>query len=286
MNSYLCMSVTGGGILGVGPAHYISRLETDLGFPLHKKLVGQAGTSTGSIIAAAMAEGLKGSVIEDLYKKKGKDIFTKYSVIKRMGAKCPTYNNENLKKILQSKFKGKLKDWGEPIFITTTFMNGKSVEKVWDPGDDVDKWFSVLTSCSAPTYFDVIVDEEHRSFCDGGLWANSCPDILMAGMFRRGFRDIRILNLETGMDAPNTDCGNKSLAGWGLYFINKWIGRASRAPAFVVSAVLGDENFFNVLPKIKKPFDMDKVSVIDDVIEIWDKQYDNDREKLLKFVNP
>jgi hypothetical protein len=286
MNSYLCLSVTGGGILGVGPAHYISRLETDLGFPLHKKLVGQAGTSTGSIIAAAMAEGLKGSDIEELYKKNGSKIFTKYSAIKRLNAKCPTYDNSNLKRILKEKFKGKLKDWNEPIFITTTFMNGPSVEKVWDPKDDVEKWFAVLTSCSAPTYFDVIVDDNKRSFCDGGMWANSCPDVLMAGMFRRGYRDIRILNLETGMDAPNTDCGNKTLVGWGKYIITNWAARASRAPGYVVASVLGDENFFNVLPKIDKPLDMDKVSVIDKVISIWDKKYNEDRDKVLKFVNP
>ena len=58
-------------------------------------------------------------------------------------------------------------------------MNGKSEEKVWDLGDkDTKKAFAVLTSCSAPTYFDVVV-EKGQSFCD---WQpQSWADIIDAG---------------------------------------------------------------------------------------------------------
>jgi len=286
MNSGLCLSVSGGGILGTGPAHYLARLEADLGYPLPKKLVAQAGTSTGSIIAAGMAEGIPALDIEELYRKKGKDIFTKYPWYKRNLPKVPTYDNSTLKSILKSKFKGKVNEWKEPTFITTTYMNGNSVEKIWDDKDVVDKWFAILTSCSAPTYFDVIVDSQGRSFCDGGMWANSCPHILMAGMFTRGQRNIRILNLETGMDIPNTDSGNKTYVDWAIYIFKKWVARASKANAYVCKSVLGEENFFNVLPVSHKTHEMDDMKEIDIVTDIWDKQYDRDREKLLRFVDP
>jgi len=286
MNAGLCLSVSGGGILGVGPAHYLARLEGDLGCPLGNRLIAQAGTSTGSILAAGMAEGIKAIDMEELYRKKGSTIFTKYPWYKRALPTCPTYDNTNLKKILKEKFKGKVNEWKEPTFITSTYMNGKSVEKIWDEKDVVEKWFAILTSCAAPTYFDVIVDSMSRSFCDGGMWANSCPQILMAGMYRRGNRNIRILNLETGMDTPNTESGNKTLAGWATYIFKKWVARASKANAYICSSVLGDENFFNVMPESHKTHEMDDMKEIDIVTDIWDKQYDKDREKLLKFVNP
>jgi len=286
MNTALCLSVSGGGILGVGPAHYLARLEGDLGYSLHKKLAAQGGTSTGSIIAAAMAEEIPAIEIEELYRSKGSRIFTKYPWYKRLTPTCPTYDNSNLKKILKDKFKGKLCDWGEPTFITTTYMNGRSVEKIWDEKDVEEKWFAILTSCAAPTYFDVIIDNLARSFCDGGMWANSCPQLVMAGMFRRGHRDIRILNLETGMDVPNNDSGNKTLIGWATYIFKKWVARASKANAYICSSVLGDENFFNVMPVSHKTHEMDDMREIDIVTDIWDKKYDQDREKLLRFVDP
>ena len=286
MNTGLCLSVSGGGILGIGPAHYLARLEGDLGYSLHKKLVAQAGTSTGSILAAGMAEEIPATELERLYRNKGADIFKKYPWYKRILPTCPIYDNSNLKKILESKFLGKVSDWKEPTFITTTYMNGKSVEKIWDDKDVEAKWFAILTSCAAPTYFDVIVDALGRSFCDGGMWANSCPQLLMAGMFRRGYRDIRILNLETGMDTPNNESGNKTLAGWAAYIFKKWVARASKANAYICSSVLGDENFFNVMPESHKTHEMDNLKEIDEVTEIWDKQYDTDRERLLRFVDP
>ena len=60
-----------------------------------------------------------------------------------------TYDHTNLKKMLKATFHGNVGDWNKPVYIPVTFMNGKSVEKVWDLGDkDTDKWFAVLTSCS------------------------------------------------------------------------------------------------------------------------------------------
>ena len=287
MNSGLCLSVSGGGILGVGPAHYLARLEGDLKCPLYERLIAQSGTSTGSILAGGMAEGISAVEMENLYIEEGRKIFTKYPWYKRLLPTCPPFDNSNLKKILQDKFKGKVGEWSKPTFIPCVYMNGASDEKIWDNNDAEDKWFAILTSCAAPTYFDVIVDTIGRSFCDGGLWANSCPDDLMAGMYAKGQRNIRILNLETGMTTPPLNIkGNQTMLGWAKYILKHWVARSSKAAAFRCKAVMGEKNFFNVAPVVHNSFDMDDVSCIQSIIEIWDKQYDEDREKLLKFVNP
>ena len=173
----LCLSVEGGGALGIGPLAFMCRMEQDLGKKISDLTSAFAGTSTGAIIAACLAEGMSAHEVFDLYRNNLKKIFTKYSWYKRFQPKCPTYDNTNLKKLLQANLKGKCSDWKKPIYITTTFMNGESVEKIWDLGDKkTDKWFAVLSSTAAPTYFDVL-ERNGESYCDGGMWANCPADI-------------------------------------------------------------------------------------------------------------
>ena len=282
----LCISLAGGGCLGIGPLAFMCRLEQDLGKKLCDLTSAFAGTSTGSIIAACLAEGYSAHDIFELYKCNLKKIFTKYSWYKRLKPTCPTYDNTNLKNILKDKLVGKISKWKKPIFIPVTFMNGESVEKVWDLGDkDVDKWFAVLTSCSAPTYFDVI-EQDGKSYMDGGCWANECSDILLAGQLKQNHRDIKILNFSTGMKTPNTEHGNQTLIGWAEYMLSDWIARSSQSPIYECEAILGKENVFNACPSYKKKLKMDNIS--DDnislIIDIWEKYYKENRTNILNFI--
>lgn len=282
----LCISVEGGGALAVGPLAFMCRLEQDLGKKLCDYAVAFAGTSTGSIVTAGMNEGMSAHDLLDLYLKNLKKIFTKYPWYKRVTPTCPTYDNSNLKKLLQENFKGKCSDWKKPIYIATTHMNGESVEKVWDLGDkDTDKWFAVLTSCSAPTYFDVIV-KDNQSYCDGGLWANSPTDLVLAGQYKQGNKNIKILNFNTGMDTPNTETGNQTLLGWAEYMIGDWVARSSKSPIYECKAILGDDNVINVSPKYNKKLEMDDVSDdnIQKVMNIWETEYNKIGKQVIDFI--
>lgn len=282
----LCIAVQGGGALGIGPLAFMCRLEQDLGKKLCDLTVAFAGTSTGAIIAAGMAEGYSAHDLFDLYKNNIKKIFTKYPWYKRLQPTCPTYDNSTLKKILKEKFTGKIGSWKKPIFIPATHMNGESVEKVWDLGDkDTEKWFAVLTSTAAPTYFDVIV-ENGQSYCDGGMWANDCTDVLLAGQFKQGHKDIKILDFGTGLDTPNTEKGNKTLVGWAEYIISDWAARASKSPIYEAKAILGDKYAFCACPKYKKKLKMDDTSDknIELVIQIWQDYYESVKNEVLDFV--
>ena len=68
----LCISVEGGGALGIGPLAFMCRLEQDLGKKLGDLTSAFAGTSTGSIIAAGLSEGYSAHDLYDLYKNKFK----------------------------------------------------------------------------------------------------------------------------------------------------------------------------------------------------------------------
>ena len=107
----LCLSVEGGGALGIGPLAFMCRMEQDLGKKISDLTSAFAGTSTGAIIAACLAEGMSAHEVFDLYRSNLKKIFTKYSWYKRLQPKCPTYDNTNLKKLLRNNLKGKCSDW-------------------------------------------------------------------------------------------------------------------------------------------------------------------------------
>lgn len=282
----LCISVEGGGALAIGPLAFMCRLEQDLGKSISEITSAYSGTSTGAIVTACFDEGMSAHDIFKLYQDNLKKMFTKYPWYKRLTPACPTYDNSNLKELLKEKLIGKVNDWQKPIYISTTHMNGESVEKVWDLNDkDVDKWFAVLTSTAAPTYFDVI-ENEGESYCDGGLWCNCCADIVIAGQFKQGNRNLKLLNFNTGMDLPNTEKGNKTLVGWAEYMINDWIARSSKSPIYEAKAILGNDYVFDASPKYDKKIKMDDVSdkTINLVIQIWEDYYETVRNDILDFI--
>ena len=287
----LALSFNGGGALGIGPAYVLTRLEQDLnGKSICELTHAYAGTSTGAIIAGCLAEGINGHEIFKLYQDNVKKIFTKYSLIKRLNPKCPSYDNSNLKKLLKERLHGRCSEWFKPVFMPTVFMNGESEEKVWDKGDlDTDKWFAVLSSTAAPIYFDVAIDEKgHRCFCDGGLWGNDPVMALVSGLMEKGWsnKDFKVISFNTGFDVPHNDFGNKTKAEWLIYLLKVWLARSGKANYFEARAVLGKENIFRCSPKVDKELDMDDTSdkTINKVIDIWSDWYEQNKKELLYFI--
>lgn len=282
----LAISISGGGALGIGPLAFMQRMEQELGEKLCNISFAYGGTSTGSIIAAGLAEGLQAHEIFELYRKNLKNMFKKYPWYTILDAKCPKYDHTNLKKMLQNTFKGNVGDWNKPVYIPTTYMNGKSEEKVWDLGDkSIEKWFAVLTSCSAPTYFDVIVRDGH-SFCDGGMWANDPIATLQAGLTKSGHSNYKILSFNTGMDTPHTACGNMTKLQWLEYILKVWVARSGMANYYEVCANIGEDNVFRASPYHDAQIDMDKTDdkTVNKVIKIWEDYFEKVKPELKEFL--
>ena len=147
------------------------------------------------------------------------------------------------------------------------------------------KSFAVLTSCSAPTYFDVVV-EKGQSFCDGGMWANDPVATLQAGLTRSGHSNYKILSFNTGMVTPHTVCGNMSKLEWAEYILDEWVARTGEANFYEASSNIGIDNAFRCAPTHDHKIKMDKVDddTVQEVVSIWDKYYDSVRDDLLKFI--
>lgn len=73
----LALAIDGGGIKGMMVARALMRLEEELGRPIHEVVKLTAGTSTGAVIAAAIARGLSAKQIYDLYVAFGDKVFPK-----------------------------------------------------------------------------------------------------------------------------------------------------------------------------------------------------------------
>lgn len=288
---HLAISINGGGALGIGPVALMCEIEKKLGEGwISKNAAAFGGTSTGAIVAACLDEGMSAEKIRKFYRDNLKDIFKKYSLWERIkDLKKPTYNHARLKELLMDCMKGKCSDWEKPIFIPTTRLNGKkSVEKVWDRGDaDVDKWFAVLSSTCAPTYFDVEKLGD-TWYADGGMWANSPIAVLNAGLKRAGFRDdYRILTFDTDMDMMVRVEDNQTLLGWGSYVLNEWVARSGKSGDYQVMADIGRENVHVLSPSAgNKKYKLDDVcdEKLDELEKIWRGYFAEHEAEIMSFI--
>lgn len=285
----IVLSVSGGGILGIGPAQFLKRLEADLGKTSYETFSAFGGTSTGAIIAGALDEGIPADEIVTLYKEKGDKIFKGWSwkdKLRNLNKPLPKYDNSELKSILKELLKGKCSDWGKEIFIPAVDMvSCRNPEKVFDRGDkDIDKWFAVLASTSAPTYF--MPAGSDSNWIDGGMVANNPVACTVAGYRNKsGKAKFRALHLETGMLVDRKGSGgNKSLLGWGTYVLNNFVARSETSQTYIAKAMLGEENVFVAQPVTERKYSMDDLTVVSEVQDTWDKYYDTVKDELLKFV--
>jgi patatin-like phospholipase/acyl hydrolase len=70
------LSIDGGGIRGIIPAIALAKLEDTTGRLTRDTFSFVAGTSTGAIIAAAIAAGIPAPRIVDLYVKRASQVFS------------------------------------------------------------------------------------------------------------------------------------------------------------------------------------------------------------------
>lgn len=86
MSQRYVLSIDGGGIRGIIPAVALVKLENTTGRLTREIFSFVAGTSTGAIIASAIAAGIPATRILDLYIKRSSQIFTRnpWNIIKRI----------------------------------------------------------------------------------------------------------------------------------------------------------------------------------------------------------
>ncbi len=221
------LSLDGGGIRGLNTATVLDSLSKrySLKDPLD---IGSAfdlivGTSTGGILAAALAYGIPVCDVARIYSESGKKIFTdpqpkgKFKFLWWALKNTFTSANKNadLKDILDELFEGKNVEqlWNERkigLCLTSVDLSNHTPRVFKTPHfknknlDNKRKLSEIcLASAAAPTYFP-IAKLEHPdgnkidSFIDGGLWANNPVLIGLAeALHLCGDRDVEIISIGT-----------------------------------------------------------------------------------------
>jgi uncharacterized protein len=200
------LSFDGGGVRGAFAAAFIAETEKLLGRPVAEHFDLIAGTSTGALIALALAFELEPSRITDFYCKEGLEVFSFrsaaahpkwrdraiFQIVRRI---LPTLKNNgvDLNWVMSSKYDaGPLRLALEGIFASAALENAK--RRLVIPAVDLTKGQTVvfktphcpdmvrdrdfsavnvaLAATAAPTYFPAATIERGSAYVDGGLWAN------------------------------------------------------------------------------------------------------------------
>lgn len=262
------LALDGGGLRGAFSAYLLKRIEDEFAVSCNDRFDLVAGTSTGSILAAAITLKRPLDAVDKLYSTDGPAIFANrwWSVDGYLAAK---YDASLLKAVLEKELGvAVLGDITRPALLIPAadigngqvhvFKSQYDHEFVRDKGVRVAD--AVLASCSAPTFFAPHELGDYR-LADGGVWANN-PTLVAAIEAVRRFgadtRRIRILSIGTGAERftyPRKP-GIKARA-WG--FMTAWqrgklvelmLSLQSQASTNMASLLLGKEqvlrlNFFD-----------------------------------------
>ena len=229
------LSINGGGIRGIIPCSVLVSLEQQTGKLTRDIFSYVAGTSTGALLATAVAAGIPASQLLEVYTTRSKEIFTPTGLIadaKRV-AEGHMYDPKNLQKVLTSVF-GSAVSWtmnDSPIgvCISATAANGHDWFFVRDGARNAGTTGatklidSAVASACAPTFFSpwpLTVDQQELWFFDGGTGGlanpsyQACVEMFEFDVFVPA--ETRLVSLGTGY-YPASDAPPKSLLatiGW------------------------------------------------------------------------
>lgn len=229
---FTILSIDGGGIRGLIPAKVLAELERELKLlntekPLYEYFDLICGTSTGAILAIAIALGIPAKDLVRFYKEHAQVIFPKW-YLKVLPSKCRAimtsiYSNKNLRKKLKEIYTeangGQIPLVNDlkakvciPVFngidgqinVIKTKHCEDYIRDYKLPAHEV-----ALSSASAPVYFPPHTFSFSNEFgegvnvnmIDGGIFANN-PSLIgvleATEKLGHDFSDVRLLSLGTG----------------------------------------------------------------------------------------
>jgi len=215
------LSIDGGGIRGIVPAMVLAELERRAGTPAHELFDLIAGTSTGGIIACAVAQPRPRAAAElvELYLVEGPRIFRRSlgrRVASAEGLLDEKYDDRALDAALERYLGGAaLRDARTRVLITAYDLHAREpfFFKSWRAGADVPMTIAARATSAAPTYFEPVL-WNGRSFVDGGVFATNPAMCAYAEAARlRSGEEHVVVSLGTGKQTRRID--HEDAKDWG-----------------------------------------------------------------------
>jgi patatin-like phospholipase/acyl hydrolase len=188
------LSLDGGGFLGIASAAFLDALESHFTTTCHDRFDLFCGTSTGAVIALALASGKSASEVVTLYETFGPRVFPRARTplgghLRFLrGVFWPRYSSRELRACLDDVFGndtlGSIHASGKSVLIPAFNLSGgcPCVFKTDHSGglsrDNGRRIVDVaMASAAAPFYLPTVTLESPKgdvveTFCDGGLFAN------------------------------------------------------------------------------------------------------------------
>ncbi len=229
------LSIDGGGIRGLIPATIIAQWESLLG-PIANNFHMISGTSTGGILASALAKGVAANDLCNFYKAKGPEIFDS-SITSLGGVAGQLYEAAPLESAIKSVLKGNLSTVTKDLLITAYDLHARSpfLFKSWKArGIELsakesarDNDFSLeqvaRATSAAPTFFPPAkvksLSNKQFGLIDGGVYANNpamCAYVAARRLYPKA-DEYLIVSLGTGAlvkPVPFADASGYGMAGW------------------------------------------------------------------------
>lgn len=185
------LCIDGGGIVGTFPAAFLAGIERQLPAPIGSYFDLIAGTSTGGIIAIALAMGLRASDLVDLYEQRGpaifgagrgaiRDLLTRVVRTLRQVA-LPKHDERPLRSALEAVFQDRrLGDARTRLLVPAWNPVARTVyvyKTAHHPRLSTDYLSTAvdaaMATAAAPTYFRRHITRDAVGLTDGGTWANN-----------------------------------------------------------------------------------------------------------------
>lgn len=278
------LSFDGGGIRGLISAVWLKALEEALGGPAARHFDLIAGTSTGSILAAAVASGRPAESIVRLYREYGREIFPAtasrlWSRVKRLpaeGASAPKYDGKGLNRVLQREFgKRKLGDL-DPMVLIPTYDVFNREGLVFKSADvryrALPVWEVVRASCAAPSYFPahgLKLGAAQLPLIDGGVVANNPTACAIAEAVRHGTTNGKRRRRLTTSDLVVVSFGTghtirpialEEARGWGVLdwavpIIDVLLDGAADSTDYICKYLLREGRYFRLQTRLESGYD-------------------------------
>ena len=291
------LSIDGGGVRGIFPAKILELMEAKLGINLHETFDLIVGTSTGSIIAAAIAVKYKLTQLVSDYHENAPKVFKKRWNFR--GLYRSKYSSAFLESFLLERFgEVTLGEIEKPLILNATNVSVGDVHVFKSSYQDIQRngdyvrdrkvplYKAVLASCSAPTYFDPM-DIDGTLICDGGIWANNPSLVGYADAIKNFCTDnVRILSLGTGQARqiyqPAKTWGY--LTGWkSTKLVEFSMSCQVKFPQNVLQLIDSDK-ILRISPLIDN-YGLDDHQNIPTLIELAKSEFTSNNAKISDFLN-
>lgn len=277
------LAIDGGGLAGLIPAEALIEIERQLDLlsgtpaPLCERFDLIAGTSTGAILAAGLALGLRAATLRDFYLEFGEEIFSKSWWPVRFWHTYPSGPLEkHLKSVLGEKTTLGCEQLRTQTLIVTKnatqgndwFFSNNPHNKFFQNNSAIPLWQIVRASSAAPTYFpphtiavpDGTGATPSYEFVDGGVSSYNNPALqvfLEATIPQYGYGwpmgldQLLLISLGTGFNSLTIDPGQAAgynMLDWARYVVKEMMNEANlqqnlllqiigHRPALAVSAI-------------------------------------------------